>query len=397
MVDMLLVREFEQGDIERVLDLLNGTFLGWGGSCEWFWKFKAGEAVNGRQPVVFVVEHCGAVVGHLGFMPMNVRVGGEVFQSCQLVDGVLDVRYRGKGVYTRLVSAVLSRAREENTCLIFGFANEAAFHNYSRHRDFLALCKLAKMFRTLSFRHIFGSVRVRFVEKEAGQSGQGLPSRVGDSSKSPLISLGQVAKLIPVVGASFLRHFFRRCLGSHGNGRAIEAQEDLRVVETRDFGKIAKLSVGLLNRSSLVIERSCDFLRWRYSRPEVKYKFFVAEKSGVPIGYFIIGQKERPISVGKVEFARLRIGYIMDLVSDTKLAGQLLLKAEDELKKQNSWVAQFWTNEGSTAYDMLRMFGYERLPGEVTMVVNAKEPACRETILQNLESITISLGDTDHA
>jgi len=108
MVDMLLVREFEQGDIERVLDLLNGTFLGWGGSCEWFWKFKAGEAVNGRQPVVFVVEHCGAVVGHLGFMPMNVRVGGEVFQSCQLVDGVLDVRYRGKGVYTRLVSAVLS-------------------------------------------------------------------------------------------------------------------------------------------------------------------------------------------------------------------------------------------------------------------------------------------------
>ena len=393
MAGVILVRRFEQGDIGRVLELLNWAFLGWGSSREWFWKFKASEAVNGRRPVVFVVEHRGGVVGHLGFIPMNVRVGGEVFQSCQLVDGVLDVRYRGKGVYTTLVSAILSRAKEENSSLIFGFANEPAFHNYSRHGDFLALCKVAKMFRTLSFRHILGSVRVRFVEKDAGQPGQSHPIEAGDSPKSPLILLGQLVKIMPVLGVAFLR----QCLGSRGNGSVTEAKDDLLVVETRDFGKIAKLSVGLLNRSSLVVERSSGFLRWRYSRPEVKYKFFVVEKSGVPLGYFIIGQKERSISVGRVEFARLRIGYIMDLVSDTKWAGQLLLKAEEELKKQNSSVAQFWTNEGSTTYDMLRMFGYERLPGEVTMVVNATEPVYRETILRNLESITISLGDTDHA
>jgi hypothetical protein len=196
-----------------------------------------------------------------------------------------------------------------------------------------------------------------------------------------------------VLGVALLRQY----AGSHGNGSVTEAKDDLRVVDTRDLGKIAQLSVGLLNRSSLVVERSSGFLRWRYSRPEVKYKFFVAEESGVPLGYFIIGQKERSICVGRIEFARLRIGYIMDLASDTKLAGKLLLKAEEELRKQNVWVTQFWTNEGSTTYDMLRMSGYDRLPGEVTMVVNAKEPACRETILRNLKSITISLGDTDHA
>lgn len=393
MVNVVLIREFEQDDLDQVLELLNGVFSGWGDDNAWFWKFKSAEAVTGRKPVVFVVEDSGNIVGHLACIPMDVMVEGEAIPSCQLVDGVLDARYRGKGVYTNLVSRVLSRAKERNNDLIFGFANELAFHNYSRHGDFLALCRVAKMFKTLSLRQILGSVRVRFVEREAGQSGQGLPSRAGDNPRSSLILLGQLARIIPIVGASFLR----QCLGSRGNGRAICAKHDLEVVETMDFGKIEKLSVGLMNRTSLAIERSSDFLAWRYSRPEMKNKFFVVEKSGVPLGFFIIGQKERSVCVGNVELAKVRMGYIMDLVCENEMVGQLLLKAEEELKKQNCWGTQFWTNEGSTAYEMLRLFGYDKLPDEITMVVNAKEPACRETVLQNLESIKISLGDTDHA
>jgi predicted N-acetyltransferase YhbS len=393
MVNMTVVREFRQDDLEQVLELLNGVFPGWGDSCEWFWKFKAAKAVTGREPVVFVVEHHGSIVGHLGFIPMDMRVGEDVFRSCQLVDGVMDVRYRGKGMYASLVSAVLSRAREKGNSLIFGFANDAAFHNYSRHNNFLALCRLAKMFKTLSLRHLLGSVRVRFVEEEAGQSGQGLLGRGGNNLRSSLIMLKQLVKSIPILGASFLR----QCLGSRGNSRVIDGTHDLQVVETKDFEKIERLYIGLSGRNSPVIGKSSDFLRWRYSRPRMKYRFFVAEKSGVPLGYFIIGQKEKPICVGNVELVNVRIGYIMDLVCDNEMAGQLLLKAEEELKKQNSWIVQFWTTEGSAVHNILRLLRYERLPAEITMVANSNEPTCRETMLQNLGSIMISLGDTDHA
>ena len=312
MVNVVLIRELEQNDLDQVLELLNGVFSGWGDGDAWFWKFKSAEAVTGRRPVVFVVEDSGNIVGHLACIPMDVMVGGEIIPSCQLVDGVLDTRYRGKGVYTKLVSRVLSRAKETNNDLIFGFANELAFHNYSRHGDFLALCRVAKMFKTLSLRQILGSVRVRFVKRGVGQSGQGLPNRARDKPRSSPILLGQLAKvIIPIVGASFLR----QCLGSHGNGRTTYAKHDLQAVETMDFTKIEKLSVGLMNRASLAIERSSDFLVWRYGRPEMKYKFFVVEKSGVPLGFFTIGQEERSICVGNVELAKVRMGYIMDLVS----------------------------------------------------------------------------------
>jgi ribosomal protein S18 acetylase RimI-like enzyme len=388
------VRELGKEDVDQTLEFLNGVFSGWGGYSQWFWKFRAVKVVAERGSISFVVEHDGRIVGHLAYVPMNVRLFGKVVPGCQLVDGAIEVRYRGKGIYTNLVRTVLTQAEEKTDGLIFGFANEAAFRNYCKHGDLLALCRLVKMLKVLSFRHILGSFRVRLVEREAEQSRKHLSSTTRSAKRNPLVILRQIAEIVPILACA---SFLRQGPGSLGKDKTANMKSGLAVVETRDFNRIEKLWIGFSKQTSFAVERNSSFLEWRYSRPETKYKIFIVEKSGFSIGYFVIGQKEKSLSMGNIELARIRVGYIMDLVSTTEMAGLLLLIAERELKKQNCLIAQFWTREQSVTHNMLSSSGYGQLPDEITMV--AKPHACHyeKLLLNNLEGITVSLGDTDHA
>lgn len=388
----VLIRELRENDVEQTLEFLNAVFHGWGGYRQWSWKFKAVEAVTGRQSTCFVVEHDGRIVGHLACIPVNARVSGKVVPACQLVDGAIDARYKGKGVYTNLVRTVLTKAGEKNNGLIFGFANEAAFHNYSRHSDLLALCRVTKMVKVLGSRHSLNSLKVRFVEREAKQSRKDL-NTTRFVERNALILLRQLVKIVPILGASFVK----QCLGSHGNDRSADIKRGLSVVERRDFNKVEKFWIEFSRQISFAVERSSGFLEWRYSRPEMKYRVFFVEKSGFPIGYFIIGQEEKSVGIGNVELAKIRIGCVMDLISKAETAGLLLLIAEEELRKQNSLIAQFWTREESAAYNMLRLSGYDQLPDEITIVAKAHEPRYEPLLLNSQEGIIVSSGDTDHA
>lgn len=392
------IRRFRKDDQEKTLRFLNSVFGRWGTDSEWRWKFEAVERALGRKSSIWVVEDGDEIVGHLAFIPMDLRVDGRVFPVCQLVDGALDSRYRAKGVYTSLVRTVLLDARENGNFVTFGFANKPAYRNYSKHGDFMTLCRVAKMVKIISFRNALSAIRPKAVAKKSSDARNDLKETTTLTKPDGLLTL---LKLLPIALASF-----SHCLKFHQEAnmkrKARNLIPNLQLVETECLEKeLEELWARLSQNCPFAFERSSRYLKWRYSRPGIKYKAYIVKKAGYAVGYFILAFQEKCISINNLNLGTLRIGYIMDLVSERDLIEPLLLQAEQKFMEKKVCIAQCWTIKNSLWFKALQKMQYYQLPettDEVTLVAKTSNPTWENMISsENISRMLILLNDTDHA
>jgi predicted N-acetyltransferase YhbS len=387
------IRRSREGDEEQTLQFLNSVFPNWGDDRKLRWKFKEVEGALGRKAIAWVVEDAGKIVGHLAFIPRDLRVGNQVLPVCQLVDGALSPLYRGRGVYTSLVREVLLDAERNGNAATFGFANRPAYRNYARHGGFRTICSIAKMFKLLSLKNAVSSVRLRLTAGRLATAGN-------DSLPNDLRSIPKqraILTMLDLLGV-LTRVLFSSCSRS---ASGVKALIESRTIETNDLGTKLDLSwTRLPSDYRFAFERNSKYLKRQYSQPEVKYKAYVIEKSGYVAGYVIIARKEKSISIGRIRLDGLKIGYIMDLVAEKGLIIPLLLRAEQELKKQKVCLVNCWTNEDTLWFNVLQNMRYYQIPKELgkVIVVAQVHASSLETVIssENRKDIQISLGDTDH-
>gem|GEM_PF-6142085 len=231
---MLHYRLYRPGDERPVRGLFERVFGKPMSPEHWRWKYRRGPLGEGL--VMVGVDGVGEVVAHYGVQPLPFQIRGRSCKAGQLTDGMIRADYRGCGRFLELCRRLLPLCDEKGFELLFVFP-------------------AARMFRVMQLAGFFLADRVhRFAKKLT------LPNR---SFLSSLSSLG--------------RRFSRVEL--------LEAGEPSVASLWRDFR----------SRCSCSLERTREYLRWRYdlhpSREYLKCGVFPSG-GGEPASFWAVREDE---------------------------------------------------------------------------------------------------------
>jgi predicted N-acetyltransferase YhbS len=389
----VIIRRLREDERERALQFLKSIFGGWRNAQQWDWKFKEVGKRLGREASNWVVDDAGKIVGHLAFIPMELRVGGNIFPVCQLVDGALSRKYRHGGVYTSLVQQVLLDAKEKGNFAVFGFANRPSYRVYARLRDFQTICEITRMFKILSLKNAMQTLRVSLSVGGLRNDGNGSLAR----DLFLILRRKAILTLITLI-QSTTASAVTYPLGSKPN--AVTSAPTIRGVEAPAFGEKFSASWPRMSKNFIIaFERNSKYLSWRYSNPLASYRIYVAERSGRLAGYVITASEETSMDIGKVRLSGLKAGYIVDLVAENEVMMPLLLRAEEELRKQKACFMNCWTTENNSSHNVFQRMRYQKTPkeiGKITLVASINSPHFQTTMSSaHAKDMLITLGDSD--
>lgn len=126
----LTIRPLETDDLEALYELLatslgTPTFTSW----ESYWPWKHERNPFGCSPCL-VAEAGGELVGLRAFMRWDWHAGQERLRAVRAVDTVTRPDWRGQGVFTRLTTELLERARRDGIELVFNTPNTTSGPGY---------------------------------------------------------------------------------------------------------------------------------------------------------------------------------------------------------------------------------------------------------------------------
>jgi len=109
------IRSYKQGDEAQIVRLLNICFGDWGTLQKW--QFLYSQHPTFSKDDVVILEADGEILGHGGIHIRDLVVGKQGLSTATLSDAAIHPRYRGKGLYVKLVNARLKQAKSKGACL----------------------------------------------------------------------------------------------------------------------------------------------------------------------------------------------------------------------------------------------------------------------------------------
>ena len=258
----------------RTLFELNG-FPRSDNETAWIYEPYHGEAAHG-----VLAESGGNVAALYATVPARFKCGDRTVLAAQSLDTMVDARFRGLGLFTRMARDAYARMTEHGVSFVYGFPNGNSFHGFVSKLDWSALDPMPFLFRPLDTGYALEKI-------------------------SPM--LGRIAKVrIPVLGA----HGFSQELHALPQADDVDAlwqafSTRLRVARVRDHA----------------------FLDKRYARhPRVRYRYRACYQDGRLAGLIIYCVEDKHGG---------RIGYVMELMclpGVDQLASELLAFAAKHRK-----------------------------------------------------------------
>lgn len=213
------VRSYRPEDMESVVSVLN-TSLSWPAADDGLALFEWKHLRSPAGPsMILVAEDAGAIVSVRAFMPRTlVCRSGTALRIAHAVDTVTTQAHRRRGLYTMLTAAALDELATQRVAFIFGVPNGRS-HAAARSRGAWEL----------------GAVPMRLRPSLRGVLG--IPSR-------------------------------------HAAGRVMPAQAALA-----DLGALKGLMRAVQRPALPTLGRSAEWLRWRYTPPDGRYRAILAGDS----------------------------------------------------------------------------------------------------------------------
>lgn len=236
-----------------------------------------------------VGEHNGEIVGYMGLIPVDMKIGDNLIRGAQAVDLVVHPNFRRQGMFLEIGKACVKQAIENAVSFFYGFPNDPAYHGHLKYGWFY-VCDIPHLGRLNKYSFNMGNLKrlreIRF-SKEFLRSSVTLVANM-------FLNLRVAPKMLP--------------------------NEDLKITSPVSFDeRFDAFWNRVSNRYGVIVVRNARYLRWRYSeKPETDYKVLAAEKGGLIEGYVILSIKE---SAGRRE------GSIIDALADSVHVAQHLVRA----------------------------------------------------------------------
>lgn len=268
------VRLYQEGDEIGIVNLLKLVFPESEYNMRrWLWKYKA----NPRGFMAVVGEHRGEIVGHMGLVLVDLKVGNGIIRGSQACDLCIHPDFRRQGMFLAIGKTLMMKASEKEVFLTYGFPNEPAYYGHIKYGWF----DVARIPVLVTY---FNSYRV-LAEKY-----------------NPLRTLDPLTKRF----SRIVDYFF-----SKRRKLEFSSIKDLRITEVSRFDeRINDFWNRVSKNYSIIVVRNLKYLNWRYfERPDVDYDVLLAEKAGQIEGYLVLSKRKSESQ---------KAGYIVDVLSSSK-------------------------------------------------------------------------------
>jgi len=345
----------------------------------WLWKYK-------KNPFGFVeaLAKCqGKIVGHMGLVPVDIKIGNRIVRGAQAVDLVVHPNSRRQGIFLALGKTLMKEASEEGIPVAYGIPNEPAFSGHLKYGWFY-VCRIPVLFNFLSMRTFLRFLLVKlyyFFRKQ----------QIKFRHVQPLFFLKSVLSWIGSLPYMLAKSKDRKAL----------TIKNFQVQQILSFdNRINDLWEDVSKNLSIALVRKKEYLNWRYfEKPCSDYKVFVAEKNSTIEGYIILSI-ETPRDWGSL--SPKKRGYVVDFLARSKSAFQCLIQTAIQYfkhEKVDSIVC--WATRKHFAYECLvrNGFKYDVFLPKIRLISRINTHARTRTLRRTLEDPCnwfFTMGDSDH-
>ena len=346
------VRRFEHEDDSKIHALLARTLPGYAGRERWSWMHKNNPlGFHGPEGDIWVAESGdGRLVGYYGRIRYSMRCFGTTVTASQGLNLATDPQFRKQGIATQLLASSFEDARRNGLSLTFGFPNRLSYRLAIRRGG----CDLG----------------------EAGElhlvldSERYLRSRQGGPVHRTLRRAG-----LALLGTSPRRRPVKRTTG----------QFHLSQGFAEDAGSVW---VSIRDSFDLGLERTREYLEWRYDARWGDYRAISLAKGGQTCGYVVTGTGTKTDS----KFTRI---YELLASDDEPSTYEALIDTAVEAARKDSSAYLTISASGSEASLLsLKRAGFRRVRWGARYVVNPYEDDLRQRMPR--AKAYQSLGDRDY-
>ncbi|MDL0131631.1 GNAT family N-acetyltransferase [Halobacterium salinarum] len=244
MPDDYVVRPFLEEDEEEFLDLHANVFGD--KPAEWFnWKYSENPYID-HVPILTVEEvQTGRCVGFRPHLALKLRKGSWRGVGLQPCDTIVHPDHRRQGLFTKMTQAAICKYKDEDIGFFFNFPNEQSRPGYLK----------------LGW-EVVGEMQTETRIRS--------PSAWGKASPNRFLELaGTVAN--PLMRGFLNLVDFQFSFSNTGS--------TIRKYEKPPAQLLSSISkTGTADKFNL--HRTKDFYEWRYSRPDIEYSFYIANRDG---------------------------------------------------------------------------------------------------------------------
>ncbi|MDQ3712956.1 MAG: GNAT family N-acetyltransferase [Acidobacteriota bacterium] len=345
------IKQFNLSEKSNLLSFLQTTYPDnprHSNAAFWEWHFPKNPYAATDNLPIWIAKDGGEIVGHLGAIPVDLKVGEEQKEAIWILDLVVRSDYRRKGIGKKLVSAA------EQFCSVGLGINTAEQH-------------AAALLESLGWRIISKIPRYN----KLLFPGEALREI---SKIKPLKDFANVcfAPLRP----RFVQDFFKE-------------HKNLRFVEQFDssFDNLWRESSA---QWACAVAREAATLRWQYSdQPEKKFDVLGFYENEKLLGYTVLYFRKRNSS-GTLEKAA-----ITDLCYHTANPVEIidgLLRGALQIALERRIGALVTDVMDSLIEERLRFFGFGRIKNPLQLLVKSTE---QQTFLSDPKNWFITRGDSD--
>ena len=396
----LIIRRYEEGDDEKINELLTIVFNGWKGRSYWQWKYK-------ENPAGFHVSHIWLakdgekVVSYYAMIPIMIKVNDSIIMGVQSVENATHPDYRRRGLFVTLDRLALTEATNDGIKIIYGFPGRRAYIGHIKvgWRD---LGSIPRRYRMLKVRN---AVKFKMSQDSS------MKSKSYNICDIFRLARKVVRKQEPTSDETYRFRSIRfsllllaaaisnpRCLFRPRGAKQIPG---LIIKEVDSFDeRITSFWRGISQNFPIAIDRNCEYLNWRYKKnPVNKYVVFIAENKGEIEGYMVLKSESNE-------------GIIMDIISrENRVFACLLHKALRYFADEGKAVVECWMPDNAIYTKMLKKFGFgsyqwlarwanhvnflKGLINPFILYINFPDAKQIEQQLRRLDSWFLAAGDSD--
>ena len=366
LTDEFLLRLYNPGDEEEIVQLLEIGFNGWPHfdlGCSpvdhWRWKYLDNPS---RTNFIVLALIDGRIVGANQILPMRIKIVDTVFPCVLSADTVVHPDYRGMGIYTKMADENISRMDDSGIQLdYFPTSNPILIKSYSNR------------YRTLPFNPT-NLVRIKDINRQL----EAMPIK-----KAWLMKLGfRGLKLLNDIRNAFWRKK--------------SADFSFHIHEVGCFDESIERFWGEVSRHyKFIVERRREYLNWRYCDPRAG-GFVVKEiedADGSILGYSVL-------KINKY-LKKYHVGYVVDLLTlpdRLDVAEALVADAIRHFDEQNVNIVNCLVVENHPHEKILKRYGFINSRFKVQIFMRPSSEMVN--ILRRLEGshsekIYFSYGDID--
>lgn len=259
-------------------------------------------------------ENAKKTAGIYAVFNVKFKIGDNEFVGVQSLDTLVDLNYRGIGLFKTLAKNVYDKVIKSDRALVYGFPNGNSIHGFKKNLKWEVLDPIPFLIKPLRSKYF--TDKVKFL------------------------------KFLPNLKLSFSR---------------FKNENNCVIRENIPFPKeVNVLWDSFSSNFEVAVVRNQEYLNWRYSKPGENYQTaHYYNNDGDYLGYIIYVVKEK--HGGK-------IGYIMELIFDTNMSniGEKLLNfAIHKINKKKADCILAWSFEHSPNYISFKNKRFLKMPEKI--------------------------------